>query len=299
MAADNPLQPLAILFADVAGSTQLYSSIGDIPAEQQISHCLAFMANVIRRYQGVIIKSIGDELLCYFPSSANAVQACSEIQQQLNDTAALSNGKLSVRMGLHYGPVLMKENDVFGDTVNLAARMVGLAQSKQIICSQEIIAQIPAQLGIASRPLQPCYVKGKPEPVKVFEILWHQDTSELTCFFNPKAAAVPQSCNLTLSFNGRVLVVNANQPEISLGRGANCTLVVACPQASREHAKIVFRRDKCILIDQSTNGTFVQSGNDDEVFLNKEDLPLIDAGVISLGIPSVENTEFLIRFRYQ
>ncbi|HET8708235.1 MAG TPA: adenylate/guanylate cyclase domain-containing protein [Pseudomonadales bacterium] len=299
MTTDTPVQPLVILFADVAGSTQLYSSIGDIPAEKQISQCLSFMANAVRRFKGTLIKSIGDELLCSFTSVSNAIQACCEIQQLLSESSALNNGKLNVRMGLHFGPVLMKDNDVFGDTVNLAARMVGLAQAKQIICTQEVIEKIPPQLGMTIRNLQPCYVKGKADPVNVFEVIWSQDTSELTCFVAAKTLPTQQSCSLSLSFNGHVIIINASNPEITLGRGSHCGVVVACPQASREHAKIAFRRDKVVLIDQSTNGTFVQNDTDDEVFLNKEELPLLDKGIISLGIPAAENTAYLIRFRYQ
>src|SRR5690606_30674497 len=75
--------------------------------------------------------------------------------------------------------------------------------------------------------------------------------------------------------------VPADGSAFVLGRADNCSLVVPAPLASRQHARIEFRRGKYILVDQSTNGTWVRLQDGKDVYLRREELPLWGAGIIS------------------
>ena len=66
---------LAIVFADISGSTRLYESLGDQTARQLIAECLEVMTEQVAKYSGTVIKTIGDEIMCTFPSANQAVEA--------------------------------------------------------------------------------------------------------------------------------------------------------------------------------------------------------------------------------
>lgn len=106
------------------------------------------------------------------------------------------------------------------------------------------------------------------------------------------------SARLSLSYEGLEHWFTASSRVFVVGRNLDCDLVVATPVASRHHARFIYRKGKFVMIDQSTNGTYVKiKGNDQICLLNGEELPLVGEGVISLGRPIEEGDPHLIRFR--
>ncbi|MBV1882042.1 MAG: adenylate/guanylate cyclase domain-containing protein [Pseudomonadales bacterium] len=297
--AEQKTRMLGIMFADVAGSTRLYEAVGDIDAESQISAVLARMSQKCIDRGGSIVKNIGDEILVAFSCADSALQAACDIQLE---TRARNEGEakaLLVRIGLHFGPVIVKSNDVFGDTVNVAARMAGIAQATQIICTQEMILAMEDSNSIESRQLDSLYVKGKEKMIDIVEVLWAPDDSELTCLFSAKKVLESKAAwFLDLRYQNGLIKVSKELPSIVMGRGKQCELLIHSPQASRAHAKLISRRGKVMLSDQSTNGTFVKSLRGEEVFVHLEEFPLSESGSISLGLPVSQNKEHLIHFNY-
>lgn len=289
----------AIMFADVAGSTRLYETVGDIEAESRISEVLSRMSRLCIYQGGSIVKNIGDEILVMFPSANKAVKAACEIQLETSKINEEESKTLMVRIGLHYGPVIMKSNDVFGDTVNVAARMSGLAQAKQIICTAETIDGMGDSSSIEYRKLDSLYVKGKEKMIDIVEVLWEPDDSELTCLFSAKKVLEDKPAwFLDLRYQDSLLQIGKSQPNIVMGRGQQCELSIDSPQASRAHAKLISRRGKVVLVDQSTNGTYVKIVHGEEIFLHMEELLLSERGAISLGLPVSKNEDHLIHFAY-
>ncbi len=94
---------LAVMFADVAGSTRLFDQIGDRAAKAAIDQCLALMIKIIEKNQGVIVKTIGDEVMCRFSEIDNAAQSAVTIQNCIEEFAASTTSHLKVRIGMHYG----------------------------------------------------------------------------------------------------------------------------------------------------------------------------------------------------
>ncbi len=126
---------LAVLFADVAGSTRLYEQLGDAKALSAIGECLALVRDASNGHGGRLIKTIGDEAMVVFPTADQAVIAAAEIQLRMVELVRERNLRLALRIGVHCGSAIEVEGDVFGDSVNVAARMVGLAKSGQVILS--------------------------------------------------------------------------------------------------------------------------------------------------------------------
>ena len=123
---------LAILFADVAKSTHLYETLGDRTAKNLIDACISALSKVTVKYHGTVIKTIGDKIMCTFPTANNAVEAAVEMHQSLDVTRLPENpatGSPNIYVGFQFGKVIKAGGDVFGDAVNVASLMVALAKS--------------------------------------------------------------------------------------------------------------------------------------------------------------------------
>src|SRR3954462_1562156 len=104
---EQPTTTLAILFADISGSTRLYETLGNTLAHQQVADCLSVLTEAVRQHSGTVIKTIGDEVMSTFPDAESAFQAACTMQEALAARAALSKTPLTIRVGLHYGPALL------------------------------------------------------------------------------------------------------------------------------------------------------------------------------------------------
>src|SRR5215510_8309023 len=117
---------MTVLFADITDSTSLYQKLGDAAARNVINDCLTLVASVLPRYNGRVVKTMGDELMCIFPSADLALLAASEMQSLVSTTKPADHAVV-LHIGLQHGPVLVEEDDVFGDTVNAAAYLTAVA----------------------------------------------------------------------------------------------------------------------------------------------------------------------------
>ena len=293
----RPTAAMTVLFADVVGSTKLYDTLGDELAKQMIDECLATLQNVVQQYGGRVIKTIGDEIMCVLPSADNGCLAATDMHHKVMALPMVSSVKRSVRVGFHFGPVIEEKGDVFGDTVNVAARMAGLAKGMQIITTGTTVAYMSKMLQLSTRPIAALSVKGKGDDVNVAEVIW-QGGDELT-MSTSSIAFTSKAGTLQLEHNGRALVLEHGSAAIVLGRDALCEVVISDRNASRQHARIECRRDKFFLIDQSTNGSFVTIANEAEVVLRREEIMLRGSGRIGFGhsvdVPGAEFVTFALR----
>lgn len=287
-------QYFAILFADVAGSTRLYEKIGDRAAREAISGVLARMTAIAERHAGVLVKTIGDEILCRFPAAERAVSAAIAMQEALAGDQS-SPVRLDMRMGLHWGPVILEQGDVFGDAVNVAARMSAVARAGQIITTRDTVLALPPELAERTRLFDTATVKGKQDSMVMYEVLWEEDGSATMFIAAAPAAMASAPAVLRLRYQGREIVLAAGEG-LSIGRGDSAELVVASPLASRLHARIECRRGKFVFIDQSTNGSHVRREDGSCVYLRREELPLVGQGDISLGEAFGDDDSHLLHF---
>ena len=129
----------AILFADVCDSTSLMEALGDEQGRELIAEILAELERVSEPLRGVVVKTIGDEILLAFDSPMDAIAAAVGMQRSMQMRRTVTGTPLAIRVGLHYGSVLTEAKDVFGDVVNVAARVVAKATARQVLTTADTL----------------------------------------------------------------------------------------------------------------------------------------------------------------
>ncbi len=278
-----------VMFADVAGSTSMYENMGDEAARDRISKALNFLISICNRHQGKLVKTIGDEILVYFLDADMALLSAESIQKVMENDHSPETVGVSIRIGMHYGNIILEENDIFGDTVNVAARVVDLAKARQILTTKAVIDKVNSpELTNKSRTYDRIRLKGKDDVMSVFMFAWEEE-SEITNMATDGYLTFPYGVSkvesLSLTYHSYTHQINVKSPTQTLGRGKDCNLIVSGDLISRYHAKIEIRRGKFVLIDQSTNGTYIQTNDGRNIFLRREELTLFSSGTICLGKP--------------
>ena len=170
---------MAVMFADISDSTSLYQKLGDSAARSVVNACLDVVNGVLARYDGRLVKTIGDEVMCVFPDADCAVLAATDMQAKVS-SAKPGNYPVSIHIGLHCGPVLVEDNDVFGDTVNVAAYLRAAATAEQILTTDAVERCLSSALKTCVRPIFNTVLKGNSHESPVFQVLWRPDRTDLT-----------------------------------------------------------------------------------------------------------------------
>jgi len=293
MSSPNP--DAAILFADVCDSVALYEQLGDELALARISACLTLLSGVVMAHQGEVVKTIGDELMCVFPAAEQAVRAGMQMMNTVTAEDASADARIGFKVGMATGSVIHRGNDVFGDAVNLAARMVSLANENQLIVPAAMVAQLPDELQRVCRLLGPIHVKGKQQPIAVHEVVWEY-SDDATVMGESKFTPRKDNHILHLRCGDVLCTVSTESPVARIGRSEQSDLVVLNPVASRNHLLVELRGDNFVAIDRSTNGTYIGDTQDNHgQRLHRDHQILVGSGWISLG-KSRSDAEFTIYY---
>ncbi|NIL93082.1 MAG: FHA domain-containing protein [Woeseiaceae bacterium] len=275
---------VAIVFADVVGSTQLYDKFGDTKASETVAQCLDVMKDATHQYNGTVIKTIGDEVMSTFATVEEAMGAAVMMQSRISaDNKQDDRIAVSIRIGCHFGPVVQEQNDIFGAAVHTANRMTSQAKARQIIISGDTVAKMSPELKRQTRQIDVATVRGKLDEVALYELLWNPEeaTSMLPTIgwedHDRKAS------RLVLSFRDTSIEINDKRKSVIMGRAEDNDLVIKGNLISRIHAKVEMRRGKFVLVDQSTNGTFVQNIQGEETFIRRDSTEISGEGTIGLG----------------
>lgn len=276
------LSKAAVLFADVSDSSKLYESSGDTVAHAAVARCVNLMREKTVQADGRVIKTIGDECMSWFPSADAAAGAAIEMQLAVSELPPVGSTRMGVRIGFHFGPLVERDGDVFGDAVNLASRLAGVATKGQIIIARETVMQLSPMLKGLTRAITTIQVKGKTRGTKVYELLWQQ-SEDLTALGAHQSTFKPRKAVLRLLVHGAELVLGEEKTALVLGRDMASDVVIAERLASRAHGKIERRLDKFVLTDHSVNGTFITIDGDREIVLRREEFTLRGHGWIAFG----------------
>jgi class 3 adenylate cyclase len=295
---------LAIMFADISGSTRLFETLGDATARVKVAECLSTLTDVVTEHNGKVIKTIGDEIMCTFPTSDDAAEASCEmhevLEEDVTEGVSGSTSTLSIRVGIHYGPAILEGGDVYGDAVNVAARMAAQAKGGQIITTQSTVELLAPVLRASTRFVDRAPIKGKKEEIDIFEIIWQEEdvTRMATGMLMdaPAAAAAQAEAILNVVYHDKKIVLNHDRSSLVMGRSQQCDLPINEKLASRMHVRIELRRNKFFIIDQSTNGTHVSLDDAEDAFLRREEMPISGKGRISLGRAFNEDPAEIVYF---
>lgn len=286
----------AVLFADVAGSTALYEVLGDERAFALVENCLLTMSACTTEVHGRVVKTIGDAVMSVFKDADDAAAAAAEMQFRVDKLGPAVGVRLGVRVGFHFGPVVERDNDVFGDTVNLASRLCDLASKGQIITDKDTAAHLSNIYTPNLRKLFSIPVKGKEQEVDLIEIVWQTATEEMTSIVTQPANPAAGRALLEIELDGARIEMGPQRRKVTFGRDHEADYTIHNAKVSRAHAMIERRREHFVLVDHSSNGTFVTLEGKPELKVQHEEITLLGHGWIAFGQPRAEAVQ-VVEFR--
>jgi len=302
MSAERQNTRLAILFADISGSTALYEKLGNELALRLVTRTLDLLIHEMNMHQGILIKTIGDEIMCTFPDATTAAVAAQAMQLALEGQSPVNGESIHVRIGMHYGEVIREADDVFGDAVNVAARVAAITRARQILTTETVVDMLPAALRQSARPIMRAELRGKENALNVFQIAWEKDDTKSTRIgmsaFRKPAEALRENA-LLLRYRQQVMTLGEQVKSALLGRGETCSLVIQNNFASRQHARIEYNFGKFLLSDHSVNGTYIRFKDNQVILLHQQQIVLHGSGTISLGQPFSEAPTEVIEYILQ
>jgi len=170
---------LTFLFTDLKGSTELYERVGDLVAFDLVKAHFRVLNEIVAAEAGAVVKTIGDAVMATFPTPNRAVAAALRMREAMRD---LNDGHrredLLLKIGIHEGPclavVLNDRQDYFGTTVNIAARVQALADSRAILATRSVVTDPQATALLETSGLKPVSqrraLRGIADEVAVYEI---------------------------------------------------------------------------------------------------------------------------------
>jgi class 3 adenylate cyclase len=283
-----------VMFASFIGASNIVDAAGESAAQDAIARCIERIGGAATSCGGRVAKTMHDKAMVLVATPDGAADAAVAIHTVVSEFPAVSAVKLGLGIGFHYGPVIQKATDVFGDTVNLAARLGEQAAKGQIITSQETGELFSPIYRPWMRKLGTVDVKGRSEQVDICELVWRADDS--ATLVTKRRTSTQGVLKLKLKHRGIEVVRRREKDAVVVGREQDCGLVVDDDQVSRHHCTIERRGDKFVLADTSSNGTYVTIQGEPEVLLQREELTLSKRGWIAFGQPRVaakEAVEFI------
>jgi len=162
-----------VLFTDIVGSTTYFDRFGDTEGLLLLYRHDSLVIATVEEYQGIVIKTIGDSVMAEFADPLSAVHAAIAIQRLLlhhNENLA-RNERLQIRIGIHTGFGFKRANDLFGDIVNVAARITKRSGPAQILVSHSVMEAIPSS-EVFFKSLGEVTLEGKADAEQLFEVYW-------------------------------------------------------------------------------------------------------------------------------
>jgi len=283
----------AILFVDVCGSTAFFDRYGEVAGHAMVEHCFKVIVPSVQEHAGRIVKYMGDGFLAVFEGAEAAVNAAAVMNSSLADDNATRPDAARVRIhsGISIGPVVLREDgDVFGDPVNVAARVQQVAGPDQVYVTKDVVDELSIEARGKTRRVGRFPLRGKEDEVELYEVMWKLEGA--TMLFT--RATLRVKAVLSVFYQGTVVEMGVEQSRLTVGRIDGNDLVVDDGAVSREHAEFIRRKGAIYLVDRSTNGTYVRPLHGKERHLHREEFMLDGSGEVSLGRPNGPPVEYKI-----
>ncbi len=268
----------------------MYEQVGDVEAHRRVATSLSLMQAAIVANHGVLLRTVGDSSLASFDNCDHAFLAARQMQvQHINEP-------LSVRIGFHIGPVIPDKGDVYGNAVNIAARIAAFARTGEITTTRESVACLCESFRTRATRLDSIRVKGVTESIEVYRLAWQEYNNPATVIAGNTARtnALQLVARLELWVGKRQVVLDASGQSVSIGRADENDLPVISEHASRHHAIIEINRGQCLLTDNSTNGTYIRRDPQNPLFVRRDSIVLDGTGQLGLGVlPETSGDEYV------
>jgi adenylate cyclase len=161
-----------IMFADIDGYSRLMRADEEQTLDDLRAHLAELVGPVVERFHGRIVKTVGDGVLVEFASAVEAVRSAVELQRGMveRNIGTPAERRQAFRIGLHLGDIIVSDEDVFGDTVNLAARLQGLAEAGSIVLSASVYEQVRDKLALPFRSQGSRTLKNIDRPIRSYSL---------------------------------------------------------------------------------------------------------------------------------
>ena len=168
---------VSVLFTDIKGSTTFFETRGDLEGRAMVQTHNDLLFPIIERHGGSVIKTIGDAIMATFQAPQDAVETSVDMQRALDahNRKASPGDRISVRIGINHGKGLVEKTDVYGDVVNVAARVESLADGGEVLVTESVYKAVRNSDDILLRYHSTTEVKGKSEPIEVYRVVWQED----------------------------------------------------------------------------------------------------------------------------
>jgi len=289
-----------ILFADLRGSTSLYESMGNAEATSVVTQSVALLARIVEDMGGQVVKTLGDGLMAMFTAAPPALAAAQEMHDSMERIGGPGSSlpqPLKVQVALACGEVVEMSGDVFGDAVNVAARLLDHAGDNETLLTSAVLAGLPAAQHGQFRSLDRMQLRGRVEPVHVFLLEAQRNPGDTAATAFGDMAPAPEPEGIRLVWHSLNRIYSGTSLPVVLGRSPQVTYCIDDTRVSRSHARIDWHGGTFQLTDLSYNGTYVRFDHDPEVIsLRRGTCTLHGSGLIGLGTPPVEADGPCVRF---
>lgn len=270
----------AALVAELVGRLRLRQNLGETEAAHAVERCHKRVERGVFGWRGELLDA-GDEVVALFPDAESALQAAIEIQQRVADLPPASGINLTLKIGVDGRAT---EPSASAPLIDAARRLADLAAVGQIVVSGWLAEALPVQFRGGLRRLGATEDDRKP----VFECPWREAPAI--------GAAPPPASRLRLRRGGRIWILEKGAAPFVVGRDDDCGLVLADRSVSRRHARIELRDERWVVIDDSTNGTYVAQGGRKEVQIRHGELELTGSGTLAFGRAAAAGNDETVTF---
>ncbi len=283
--------PITVIFADISGSTMLCAVRGDETAYKLVSACLTTMEAEVQRHGGHVIKRVGDAILAYFDAAEPAVHAAHSMQVALEAPGSEVHAEgVRVRVGVATGTAVLDAGDIYGDVVNVAARLTSLAGADEVFMAGETYEGLPPSMKDNVRVIDQLALRGRPDWVLVYQYLWKQEGATVSTNVRPRG----YTAALEVTYGGTTFTLGPSRPKLTVGRDPDNDVSIDETVVSRRHCEVVLRGDKFLLVDRSTNGTWVLTDGGDTFRVTREEITLGGSGRILPGRQNLEPLRYRV-----
>lgn len=286
-----------LLIAEITGDAPLLDKLGAVETQRAVERCRNRAERAIVAFAGLTIEAVGRTLLARFTRSDSAAQAAFDLRERVRQLPPVSGVTLTIRAALH-----ISELDSNGapteNALSTCRELVAAATAGQIVLSRQAADALPegwrahlGPAGIAGLQREAFIFQGNvlPQPAMAPEVSAPAASIQPAANGSPAAHASDAQRNaMMLRHSWNMLMVSDNRPIVLAGREEGNDLVIADRRASRHHARIEKRNGRYILIDTSTNGTFMldESGNETALHRTEAEMPL--RGRVGFGYSPTE-----------
>ncbi|HEY9238417.1 MAG TPA: adenylate/guanylate cyclase domain-containing protein [Burkholderiaceae bacterium] len=292
----------SVLFADLRGSTSMYETLGNADATAVVTQSVALLARIVANHDGRVVKTLGDGLMAMFEAPPAAVAAAADMHESLERIGTpAGTGRtvpLKLQVGLAHGEVIEISGDVFGDAVNVAARLLDHAGDNETLVTGVVLGGLAHPEQARFRSLDRMQLRGRVEPVHVYLLEGSRrfgDTASTA--FGDMSVVAPEPEGIRLVWLDQNRVYAGPSLPVILGRSPQATYIIDDTRVSRSHARIVWHGGTFQLTDLSYNGTYVRFDHDPEIIgLRRGSCTLHGSGTIGLGAPPSDPASPSVRF---